>query len=180
MSALVALAAGLPLILVNTPCTSQTSPTNYLGGRLGSLSDLSLLRLLNSLDPSPDSSSRDTSLQILFQTTARKRALPQTIGPALSSASVRLIVILVLIGLLSLVGGLWVVTRTYVKISARRKKFEQDTCGGMDMVVIAAKDAPGWKAMSEEKLRKSLMTDMSGKSEDGNEELNVVGVFAVP
>lgn len=91
--------------------------------------------------------------------------------------------ILVLGGLLSLVGGLWIVTRTYAQISARRRKFEKATCGGIEMVVVSAKDAPGWKGLSEERLRKMLLDAMKPKEEgQGSEavELSVVGVFAIP
>jgi hypothetical protein len=172
MSSLIALAVALPLFTVNNPCLARTSPGNYLGGRLGTLTDLSLLRLLNSLDPAPESPTRDAAIQLL-QTGTFKRALPQTIGPV-SSARIRLIVTLVLIGLLSLVGGLWVVTRTYAKIAARQRKFEKDECRGMEMIAIAAKDAPGWVGLSEDQLRKML-----GTAEEGA-ELRVSGVFAIP
>lgn len=89
---------------------------------------------------------------------------------------------LVLVGLLSLVGGLWIVARTYSVLYARKAAFERDTCGGLDMVVIASKDAPGWIGLSEEKVRK-VLADSSGTSGlhgEDNREMEIVGVFAVP
>lgn len=178
MTSLVALAVPLPLFLVDTPCLAQTSPSNYLGGRLGSLTDLSLLRLLNSLDPAPESPTRDASIQLLLYH-RYKRALPQTIGPALSSARVRLIVLLALIGLLSVVGGLWIIARAYASTAKKREGFEQQTCGGLDMVLVEADTAPGWKGMSEERLRK-LLVDNVKTPEREVQEVAIVGLFAIP
>lgn len=73
------------------------------------------------------------------------------------------------------------VTRTYAQLSARKRKFEQETCGGIEMVVVAVKDAPGWKGMSEDDLRKTLAESAAGRGDEGdNEELSVIGVFAEP
>lgn len=178
LSSLLALAAGLPLFIVNAPCLGLTSPENDLGGRLGTLTDLSLLRLLNALDPSPGSPSTPSTIRLLLN----GRALPSTIGPAITSARMRLIVVLVLIGLLSLGAGLWVIVRAYAGIARYRKHFQEVICGGMEMVVLPARKAPGLEGLSEEKVRKRLRDLMKGDAGEGepSSELVAIGVFAIP
>jgi hypothetical protein len=126
------------------------------------------LRLLDALDPSPDSPSSSTSIALLLS-----RALPSTIGPAISSARVRLIIILVLIALFSLVGGMWVVARTYAWLAKYREHFRENVCGEMEIVFIPSRHAKGLQGMSEERVRK-WFRDREG------ELFKVIGVFAVP
>ncbi|WVW78796.1 hypothetical protein I302_100758 [Kwoniella bestiolae CBS 10118] len=100
---LLALGGVLPMIIAGAPCLSETSPPNTLGGRLGTLTDLSLLRLLNALDPSPDSTATSNTLRMMLAS----RSLSSTIAPAISSARVRLIIILVVLAVLACGGGGW-------------------------------------------------------------------------
>lgn len=170
---LVALAAALPLYLVNTPCLDATSPSNTLGGRTGSLTDMSLLRLLNSLDPSPGSQS--TSSQLHLQ--AYIRALPSTIAPAIGSARVRLIVLLVIITVLGCGGGLFVLFRAYTAFARYHKRFELEICGGMDMVIIPLQRAKAWSGLSEEGIRRWI-GERGLKGEAAH--MSVAGVFGIP
>jgi hypothetical protein len=177
LSSLIALGAVLPLLLVKVPCLSQTSPRNYLGGRTGSLTDLSLLRLLNALDPSPDSDSTSNFLHIPLLS----RDLPSTIAPAISSARIRLIIILVLITVLSVGGGLFTIARSYAALSKYRKNFTDQVCGGLGMVFISSEHATGWKGMTEEKIKIWLRDrECQPQGEDEDKVLEVVGVFTVP
>jgi len=170
---LVALAAVTPLYMVNTPCLDATSPSNDLGGRTGSLTDMSLLRLLNTLDPSPGSQS--TSNQLRLHTYIR--ALPSTIAPAIGSGRIRLIILLVLIAVLGCGGGLFVIFRTYTAFARYHERFEQGICGGMDMVIIPSVLAEGWRGLSEERIKKWI-SERGLKGEDGH--MSVVGVFGIP
>ena len=175
LSSFIALGAALPMFLVDVPCLSQTSPQNVLGGRTGSMTDLSLLRLLNALDPSPDSDSTSNFLHIPLLS----RALPSTIAPAISSARVRMIILLVLITVLSVGGGLFTIAQSYAALSKYRKNFAEQVCGGLSMVFIPSKCAPGWSGLTEEKI-KIWLKDREVPSDDEDKELEVVGVFAVP
>jgi hypothetical protein len=176
LSSLVALGAILPMFLVKVPCLGETSPQNYLGGRLGTLTDLSLLRLLNALDPSPDSESTSNFLHLPIQI----RALPSTISPAISSARIRLIIILVLITVLSVFGGLFAIARSYSALSKYRKNFTDQVSGGLSMVFISSKNAAGWDGLTEEKIKIWLREREVPQDGEDRKELEVVGVFAVP
>ncbi|WVQ97737.1 hypothetical protein IAU59_004851 [Kwoniella sp. CBS 9459] len=167
----------LPVLVAKVPCLGQTAPSNSLGGRLGTLNDLSLLRLLDALDPSPDSPATTNSLLRLFQ--GDKRSLSSTITPAIDSARIRLIVILVLLAVLAVGGGLFVVTRTYASLYYAKKEFEEKTCEGMDMVFISSRNADGWRNTPEEGLRR-WFKDWSSRISGTEKEIDIVGLFAVP
>lgn len=170
ISSLLALTAALPMFMAGVPCLSSTSPSNTLGGRLGALTDMSILRLLNSVDPSPGSSS--TANQLRLQPYIR--ALPSTIAPAIASARTRLIILLVIIAVLGCGGGLFVIVRTYTSLARYRKHFEQDICGGLEMVIIPAASAAAWRGLSEQAIKRWLDERAEGQ------EPSIVGVFAIP
>lgn len=155
------------------PCLSLTAPPNTLGGRLGSLTDLSLLRLLDALDPSPGTSSAAESIRLIQTHPRLRRALTSTIGPAISTARTRIILILVLIGVFGVIGGLWIVARTYASLAKYQAFFRDKVCGSLEMVVVPAAAAPGWSGLPEERIRKSF-DDLS------SEQFRVVGLFAIP
>ena len=177
LASLLALAAALPMFVAGIPCLSHTAPPNALGGRLGTLTDLSLLRLLDALDPSPESLA--TSNAITFPVLIR--ALPSTIQPAVSSARTRLIILLVIIAVFGGGGGLFLIARAYAAFARYRTRFE-DMCGGLDMVFVSAKDTPAWTKLSEERIKRWLGERFHGASTRRSEstEINVIGVFAVP
>ncbi|ODO03038.1 hypothetical protein I350_05883 [Cryptococcus amylolentus CBS 6273] len=181
-ASVVALAVILPIIMAGVPCLRDTSPSNSLGGRLGALTDMSLVRLLDALDPSPDSPAADTFLAMLVST-GKKRNLPSTIAPAISSARTRLIVILVLLTVLSVGGGLFVVTRAYAALMRPKRVFEDETCHGVDMVWIDVQRAHGWAGLSEEGLRrwfKEWWQISFRDNRDQESEVEVLGLFAIP
>ncbi|WRT65103.1 uncharacterized protein IL334_002045 [Kwoniella shivajii] len=171
-----ALAGILPMILAEVPCLSKTSPVNTFGGRLGTLTDLSLLRLLNALDPSPDSEATSNTIKIMFAP-MNERSLTSTIAPAISSAKIRLIIILVILAVLACAGGLYTITRTYALLSTSRKKFEKEVCDHMEMIYIPHEKAKGWKGMSEDGVRRWL-SDWCKRN--ALEEISVIGIFAIP
>ncbi|WWC87156.1 uncharacterized protein L201_002042 [Kwoniella dendrophila CBS 6074] len=183
---LLALGGVLPMFLAGVPCLGETSPPNSLGGRLGTLTDLSLLRLLNALDPSPDSSVTTSTLNSIRvpvnPSKIRKiRSLSSTISPAISSARVRLIIILVILAILACGGGLFIIARTYYSLMRVKTKFENETCQGLEMVFMSAENVKGWKGMSEEGLRRwSKNWSNNSKSDNGEKEIDIVGLFAIP
>jgi hypothetical protein len=176
LASLLALTAGLPLLLAGVPCLSSTSPDNTLGGRLGALTDLSLLRLLNALDPSPGSPSTSSLLDL----EPYKRALPSTIKSAISTARIRFIILLVIIAVLGVGGGLWIIIRSYAALSRYRRRFEEAICQGLEMVIIPGKDAVGWEKWSEDRVRRFLK-DLCGKGvEEDRLDMEILGVFGIP
>jgi hypothetical protein len=137
------------------------------------------MRLLNALDPSPGSASTSNLLHLAPYI----RALPSTIAPAVNNARIRLIILLVIIAVLGCGGGLFVIARSYAALARYRRRFEEDICGGLDMVVVSAEDAPAWKGLSDAQLRKWLKLwrePMKQEGEDGVRDLEVVGIFAIP
>lgn len=178
-ASLIALAGVLPVLIAGVPCLNETSPRNELGGRTGSLTDLSLLRLLNALDPSPDSTTTNGFIQFLLNVPTR-RDLPSTVAPAISSARPRLIVLLVLISVVIVIVALFPLIRSYSALAKYRKHFNETISGGMSMVFIDVKFAKGWNGKTEEGI-KAWLRDKSGDGDhDEDKELNVVGVFAIP
>jgi len=176
LSSLVALGAALPMFIVKVPCLRETSPQNYLGGRLGTLTDLSLLRLLNALDSSPDSDSTSNFLHLPIE----PRGLPSTISPAISSARIRLIIILVIITVISVFGGLFTIARSYSALSKYRKNFTEQVCGGLSMVFVSSKNAAGWNGLTEEKIKIWLREREPHQNGEDRKALEVLGVFALP
>lgn len=67
--------------------------------------------------------------------------------------------------------------RTYTAFARYRERFKEETCGGMEMVVVPVSKAPGWKGVSEEGIKKWI-GERSGKGED--KVVEVVGVFGIP
>ena len=176
ISSVAALAGALPIIIAGVPCLSQTAPQNRLGGRLGSLTDLSLLRLLDARDPSPDSANISNYLRLPMY----RRALSSTVRSAIGSARVRLIILLVIIVIISVGGGLFIIARAYSAFANSREEFESEVCHGLDMIFVSAIRAPGWKEKSEERLSKSLKDICRESRKEQSRDIDVVGVFAIP
>ncbi|WVO15731.1 hypothetical protein L204_103393 [Cryptococcus depauperatus] len=184
IGSLVSLGAILIMILAGVPCVRETAPLNSLGGRLGSLTDMSLLRLLDALDPSPDSASTHNYLMRMAASLDR-RNLPSTIAPAIGSARTRLIIILVLLTVFWVGGGLFVIIRLYSQLAKSKKIFEEKTCQSLDMIFIHASKAQGWLGVSEEGLKRWLndwwKTSFKERlQEDEVAEIEISGLFAIP
>jgi hypothetical protein len=84
-----------------------------------------------------------------------------------------MILVLVLIGVFGVIGGLWIVARTYASLAKYRAFFRDKVCGGLELVVVPAAAAPGWRSLSEERIRKSF-DDVT------SEQFRIVGLFAIP
>ncbi|BEI96214.1 hypothetical protein CcaverHIS631_0111630 [Cutaneotrichosporon cavernicola] len=162
LTAVVGVGILFPLSIANVPHLFLTTPQNERGGRLGSLTDLSLLRLLNARDP-PD---RRLALRAFL---VAGDVVNST--SAMGGSRTRLIVMLVLMAALSVCGTLFIVWRTYSKLSAYAIRFE-DASEGQSMVFIPAAKAPAWQGLTETGIRRRLML---GPGEEGS----VAGVFAI-
>lgn len=149
LAGLVGLAAGLPLFLVGLPCLQETTPSSDYGGRLGTLTDLSILRLLNALDPSPDSNIA------LRQTLAIswKRDLTNTIAPAISNARTRLIILVVLLFVILIFPSIFLISRTLRALFRFRQKWLSETCGGESIVWIRHRSKVDSAALTEQEVR---------------------------
>jgi hypothetical protein len=178
---LVALAAGLPLFLVGTPCLDQTSPRSRFGGRLGSHTDLSLMRLLNSLDPSPDSPSMSPSSSLVL------RALPSTIRPAVDNARVRLIILLVITCCFMVVPAWFTVAKAMNSLLGFRKRWLDEACDGEEIWWIRFKRAGPKQTTVSEKQAMALagkygLLDGAGDDPEGKPVPagRIRAIYAIP
>lgn len=162
LSAIVALGTFLPLSIANVPHLFTTTPVNERGGRLGSLTDLSLLRLLNAHEPPAATSASGTIL--LTRDVS-------SFSPVMEGSRMRLIAILVLMAILSVGGTLFIVWRTYAKLAAYAIRFDEAS-DHQSMVFIPASKAPAWQGLTETGIRRRLMI---GPRDDGS----IAGVFAI-
>lgn len=150
-SGLVGLAAFLPLYLVKTPCLAQTSPQSVYGGRLGTMTDLSIMRLLDSLDPAPSYSADFQSLS--------RRALSSTTRPAINGARTRLIILLVILCLVVILPALWMIFTALKALALYRSTWLSKVCRGEEMwwfrfkVVRLGTTTQGWKTLGEAKVK---------------------------
>jgi hypothetical protein len=156
VGAVISLGAFLPLIIAGVPHLSESSPSNSLGGRLGSLTDLSILRLLNAIPP-PGT-----------QTSLVRRATASV--ASLGSAHTRLIILVILSGVVWVGAGLFILRRIHNKLLRYTEDFE-DACAGQEMVFVP--NQPSWDGKSEAAIKSSL----SGLCNTGREY--ITGVFSV-
>jgi len=185
---MVALATCLPLFLVNTPCLADTSPRSVYGGRLGSLNDLSILRLLDSLDPAPDSPSMFPKQQDLAS-----RALPGTIRPVITSARTRLIILVVITIVGMVLPALWIILRALNVMLKVRERWLNDVCDGEEIwwLPLRSISRPG-RTMSEADVQRmaekhGLMgkqppaeTDQGGAEVQGDVNARIKAIYAIP
>ncbi|KAL7423344.1 ribose-5-phosphate isomerase rki1 [Cryptotrichosporon argae] len=152
LAALVALATVLPLTVAGVPCLSLTAPANSLGGRLGTLNDLSLLRLLDAQNPADSSTGRIAT-----------RALVE----ALHSARARLIAIVALTALTA-GSSIFLLARLQFRLF-RYGRRHAELRGGQEMVVLRNE----WEVVNQATMGSRL----GAAKEHG---VDIAGVFAVP
>jgi hypothetical protein len=144
-----ALLVALPLFTVGLPCLASLRGRGHFSG---SLADLSLLRLLSTLDS-------DTTPQL------SKRA---DVSPPLassSSARTRLLVLTILVPFLVVLPNLFLVIRTARHFVAYRDRFLAETCGGLEMVWLPiARAGLGERAMQGLFTAEGLWSDRQGPS----------------
>ncbi|KZT61296.1 hypothetical protein CALCODRAFT_447556 [Calocera cornea HHB12733] len=134
---LLGILGAIPLYTVGTPCLGETGVTSFYGGRLSSLTDLSVIRLLELLDADQAGS-------------AEQRDIP---GSTTSNVRTRLIILAVLVLVLGVLPALWHLLREHTKLMRLRAAFELQKCAGIEVGWLAAKRAPGLQGMGERGVR---------------------------
>lgn len=174
------LVAVLPLYTVNMPCLAVVRGRSPLGGSTSSLTDLSLLRLLDALD--------SASLNPTNSLAKRDASTPP------SDAHIRLLVLTILLPLLTVLPALFLVLRAYRQAVRFRTRYLEETCGGLEMVWLSfAPEGLGEEAMRSILREKGLLKEgpileeerRERESDDVGEtmrelEVSVMRVFAVP
>lgn len=139
------LAAALPLYTVGIPCLAVGRGRSAWGGVTGSLTDLSLLRLLDALDPAELVPTSSTSLLALG-----KRA--ESLDPQ-SDVRTRLLILTVLVPLVAVCPALVLILRAFSHAAQHRARFLADSCGGLELVWLPF----AREGLGEEALREVLM-----------------------
>lgn len=178
----------LPLVIVALPCIDLTAPKGN-GGRLGTLNDVSVLRLLDALDP-------DSSYFSTIPRTAiiQQRNLPSTIRPTLSSARLRLIILVALSSAIIFAPSLLFVAQCLRSLKTFRHRRLREICGGEEMVFIPWKKDRRYGAPTTAPTEQDIRTLANQHQlwDDGNpttaeEEderaqrtVNIRALFAIP
>ncbi|KAL1408466.1 hypothetical protein Q8F55_005278 [Vanrija albida] len=178
------LAISLPLFVAGVPHLSSTAPPNLHGGRLNAFTDLSLIRLLEALRPSPGAGSPSALPGAAHRLANLAHVLVPVPGlvqraagdgaPVTASARTRLIVLCVLTALLWVGGTLFIVSRAYARVAAYRRTVD-DASAGQDIIFLSAANAPGLARLTESNIERRLQ-DVLPVDDRGP---SVVGVFSV-
>ena len=178
----------LPLVIVALPCIDLTAP-NTVRGRLGTLTDVSILRLLNALDPDPSYFDDLPNSAIRL-----KRDLPETIRPTLSSARKRVIILVVLSAGIIFLPSLLYVAQCIRSLKTFRQRRLREICGGEEIVLLPWKQDRRYGAPTTAPTEDDFRTLANEHKlwDDGNpttaeEEdersqraVNIRGVYAIP
>lgn len=189
-SSIAIVALALPLFIVIQPCIERTSPKSIYGGRLGTLNDLSILRLLNALDPDPA-----YFIPKLGQAPGQQqRDLSSTIRPATNTAHTRLIVLVALCAGIIFLPSILFLARCLRTLIGFRTHWHKEICEGEEMAFLPWKKSLRYgaptTAPTEQEVRKlasdlKLWDDGQGADAEENDErakrqTTIRSVFAVP
>lgn len=163
-----ALVICLPLYLVGTSCLGSSIPANPLGGRFGTLNDISMLRLLTTLGsgelPSPSK---------------RSAVLVRRAEDTLSSidARNRLIILLVLVVIIIVLPTVWTLRWTLHGLQSYQKKWKEEICSGEEVVWLPL---PQGKELAPPAAEILEMAAQPKTTEGKPTEFSIRQVFAIP
>lgn len=118
--------------MINVPCGATIR--SRFGGATGSLTDLSILRLLDAINPlatTESTPSNSASSSLLTELVSFAETPNSTTNPA--NAHTRLLILTILVPLITTLPGLFTVIRGFSGLIAHRNKFLTVTCAGLDM-----------------------------------------------
>ncbi|EIW86933.1 hypothetical protein CONPUDRAFT_115821 [Coniophora puteana RWD-64-598 SS2] len=191
---LAGLAGAIPLYTVNIPCLAQSNGPALYTGVFSVLQDLSLLRLLRSIDNLQLAS--QSYLALAHLNPAESMSIPHT----------RIIVLACLAVVATMLPALYLTLKEFRVIVALRKRWLDIRCGGRDMGWLSADNAPGLAGMGEQSLKEYLVklglrsvgrpnrrngrhasslshshwnSSQSSSSADGVVEVDVQGLFSI-
>lgn len=167
---LAALVICLPLFLLRTSCLGSSVAPSPLGGRFGTLNDLSILRLVSTI--SSDESSAMSR---------RSSVLTRRAENGLSATDVRnrLIILLVLIVVVIVLPTVWVLRWTLHGLKASQTKWKEQVCGGEEMVWLPLSISQS-VAPNEAQVVELAKEQTKDKEASESEEFRIRKVFAIP
>ncbi|RPD82440.1 hypothetical protein L226DRAFT_528605 [Lentinus tigrinus ALCF2SS1-7] len=157
-----ALAGFLPLYMVSTPCLAHSAPTPQFTGAYSALQDLSLLRLLQLLDPDQVTTTAG------FSTLLSSREIVDG-KDAAPNARIRIIIATVLAIVLGLLPVLWKILKEFNRTVSYRERWTEIRCQGLEMGWLSARHAPGFVGWGEKRLKDYLVKIGLSSNLDVNE-----------
>lgn len=141
------LLAALPLYLVNTPCLDNYAHAVF-GGRISTLQDLSLLRLLKMYDQGHVNTATNTTRLV-------RRAIVDG-DDQTPAARARLIILTVLVIVLFSIPALFKLLHEWTNVLACRRRWLDDI-HSVDIVWLRADRAPGFQGWGEGRVKDLLV-----------------------
>ncbi|KAG8742653.1 hypothetical protein FRC10_001136 [Ceratobasidium sp. 414] len=138
---IVGLVGALPLYLVGTPCLADSYPHAVFGGRVSTLQDLSLLRLLKMYDEG----------QVSTGTGLTRRAIVDG-SDRTSAARTRLIILTILLIVFFALPALFKLLHEWTKVLACRRQW-LDSLNSVDIVWLPRDRAPGFEGWGEGRVK---------------------------
>ena len=138
---IVGLVGALPLYLVDTPCLSNSYPHATYGGRVSTLQDLSLLRLLKMYDEGQVSTATGLERRAIVDGTDRTPA-----------ARTRLVILTVLLLVLFALPALFKLLHEWTKVLACRRNW-LESLNSVDIVWLPKDRAPGFEGWGEGRVK---------------------------
>lgn len=159
----VALGGALPLYIVGAPCNADYASSSVFGGGYSTLTDLSFLRLLRSVE-----TGGITSVNI---STELQRRLVDPIPKSLR-LRVRVIILTALVIVLGVLPALWKILKEFNRVAAYRRRWLETKCEGKDLAWLSAKNAPGYATWGEKQLKDYLVKIGLSSTLGGTERQN--------
>lgn len=146
---ILAIGGFLPLILVTTPCLGETVPPPFFSGSYSTLQDLSILRLLQLLDPGNVNATNEQDLL-----SSREIVNGADLAPR---ARTRIIIVTVLAIAVGVLPALWKLLHDFDILVAYRGRWVDVHCQGQEMGWLSASRAPGFVGWGEKRLKEFIM-----------------------
>ncbi|KAJ1310486.1 hypothetical protein OPQ81_007219 [Rhizoctonia solani] len=143
----VGLVGALPLYLVDTPCLGDSYPRVVFGGRVSTLQDLSLLRLLKMYDQGTVSTTYGSGLE--------RRAIVDG-NDRTPAAHTRLIILTIFVIVLFAFPALFKLLREWTNVLACRQHWLEEL-HSTDIVWLRASRAPGFQGWGESRIKDLLV-----------------------
>ncbi|CAE6524811.1 unnamed protein product [Rhizoctonia solani] len=144
---IVGLVGVLPLYLVDTPCLGDYSPRTAFGGRVSTLQDLSLLRLLKMYD--------EGTVNTTYGPGLGRRAIVDG-SDRTPAARTRLIILTVFVIVLFAFPALFKLLREWTNVLACRQRWLEELHSA-DVVWLRANRAPGFQGWGEGRVKDLLV-----------------------
>ncbi|KAJ7619547.1 hypothetical protein FB45DRAFT_931060 [Roridomyces roridus] len=144
--AFLGLAGALPLYMVSLPCLANLPSSATFSGAYSTLEDLSLMRLLRSIESGNSTVSTANLLQMRDELEISGTNDPQHLR-------VRIIVLTVITLVLALLPALYKIIREINRLIAYRQRWIELRCEGQQMGWLSARLAPGFAGWGEQRFK---------------------------